>query len=64
MSKQEDNRVLARNGARELTIQEFEMVSAGINHTNVCSVAVATATHTGPGDGDACGDTDSDTSFV
>lgn len=64
MSKQEDNRVLARSGARELSVEEFEQVSAGINHTNVCSIAVATATHTGPGDGDGCGDSDSDTSFV
>lgn len=63
MSKQ-DNRVFARNGARELTVEEFEIVSAGINHTNVCSIAIATATHTGPGDGDGCGDSDSDTSFV
>ena len=62
MLKQEDNRVFARNGARELTVEEFEIVSAGINHTNVCSVAVATSTHTGPGDGDGCGDSDTDIS--
>ena len=63
MSKKQDNRVFARNGARELTIEEIDFVSAAA-HTNSCSVATATATHTGPGDGDACGDTDSDVSFV
>lgn len=63
MSKHDDNRVLARSGARELTIEEIDFVSAAA-HTNVCSFAVATSTHTGPGDGDACGDVDSDTSFV
>jgi len=63
MSKQETNRVLARSGARELTIPEIDRVSAGA-HTNVCSVVVATASHTGPGDGDGCGDTDADASFI
>jgi hypothetical protein len=63
MSKQEDNRVLARSGARELTVEEIDFVSAAA-HTNVCSVAIATSTHTGFGDGDGCGDTDSDSSFV
>jgi hypothetical protein len=63
MSKQENNRVLARAGARELTVQELDFVSAGA-HTNVCSVVVATASHTGAGDGDGCGDTDADASFI
>ena len=63
MSNQEDNRVLARSGARELTLPEIDRVSAAA-HTNVCSVAMATASHTGFGDGDGCGDTDTDTSFV
>jgi hypothetical protein len=63
MSKQENNRVLARNGARELTIEETDFVNAGA-HTNVCSAVVATASHTGPGDGDGCGDTDADASFI
>jgi hypothetical protein len=58
-----NNRVLARGGARELTIEEIDFVSAAA-HTNNCSIATATATHTGPGDGDACGDSDSDASFV
>jgi hypothetical protein len=58
-----DNRVLARSGARELTIEEIDFVSAAA-HTNNCSAATATATHTGPGDGDACGDSDSDASFI
>jgi hypothetical protein len=64
MSKQE-NRVLARAGARELTIEEADFVSAAqIVHTNVCTAAMATATATGLGDGDGCSDTDSDTHFV
>lgn len=63
MSKKEDNRVFARNGARELTVQEVDVVSAAF-HTLVCTFAVATATHTGAGDGDGCGDADSDASFV
>jgi hypothetical protein len=60
MSSQTDNRVLCRRGARQLTLDEAEYVTAaGIAHTNVCSaITMATATQTGPGDGDACGDTD------
>lgn len=61
MSKPENNRVLCRLGARELTLDEAAYVTAAgfPAHTNVCSViTMATATHTGPGDGDACGDTD------
>lgn len=54
-----NDRVLARRGARELTVEEIESVSgAGGAHTNVCSLALATTTHTGVGDGDACGDVD------
>ena len=61
----ESNRVLARTGARELTIDEIDLVSAaGINHTNVCSAAIATATVTGSGDGDGCSDTDTDIHFI
>ena len=59
----DENRVLLRKGARELTISETARVSAGA-HTNVCSAAMATASHTGFGDGDGCGDTDTDTSFI
>jgi hypothetical protein len=60
MSKQE-NRVLARAGARELTIDEADLVSAGIQvHTDLCTAIMATATVTGPGDGDGCSDTDAD----
>ena len=52
-----DNRVLARTGARELTTNEIEQVSAAqAFHTNVCTGALA-LTHTG-GDGDGCSDTD------
>jgi hypothetical protein len=59
-----DNRVLVRVGARELTIEEIDYVSAGqIRHTNVCTAVLATATHTG-GDGDGCSDTDSDAGLV
>lgn len=64
MLKLEDNRVLVRSGARELTIEEIDYVNGAQFHTNVCSVPFATATHTGPGDGDACGDVDSDASLV
>ncbi|HET8888144.1 MAG TPA: hypothetical protein VFQ41_04505 [Candidatus Angelobacter sp.] len=64
MSRQ-DNRVLARAGARELTIEEVDQVSAAMqNHTNVCTAIMATATVTGPGDGDGCSDTDKDAHFI
>jgi hypothetical protein len=64
MSK-DNNRVLARAGARELTVEEVDFVSAAMQaHTNVCTAIMATATVTGPGDGDGCSDTDSDTHFV
>ena len=63
MLKLEDNRVLSRAGARELTVEEAEFVG-GAFHTLVCTFAVATATHTGAGDGDGCGDTDADASFI
>ena len=59
MSKQQDNRVLARAGARELTIEEIDLVSAAMQaHTNVCTAIMATATVTGPGDGYGCSDLD------
>ena len=57
------NRVLARSGARELTISETARVSAGA-HTNVCTAVLATASHTGAGDGDGCSDTDTDLSLM
>ncbi len=51
-----ENRVLSRRGARELTCEELESVAAaaGAAHTNVCSAVTATST----GDGDACLDHD------
>jgi len=55
----DENRVLLRKGARELTISETARVSAGA-HTNVCTAVLATASHTGAGDGDGCSDTDTD----
>ncbi|HEY6251794.1 MAG TPA: hypothetical protein VI685_17690 [Candidatus Angelobacter sp.] len=60
-----DNRVLCRRGARELTMPETEfVVGAGGFHTLVCTAPIgalaATGTTTGPGDGDGCSDTDSD----
>ncbi|MGC2695240.1 MAG: hypothetical protein WA738_05555 [Candidatus Angelobacter sp.] len=65
MAIQNDDRVLARTGARELTIDEVDQVSAALQaHTNVCTAIMATATHTGRGDGDGCSDTDSDASFI
>jgi hypothetical protein len=63
MLKLEDNRVLARTGARELTVEEADFVGGGFN-TFVCTFAVATHTHTGAGDGDGCGDADADSSFI
>jgi hypothetical protein len=53
-----NDRVLARRGARELSVKELEAVSGGIMHTNVASLAMATTTHTTVGDGDAGGDFD------
>jgi len=66
MSKQQDNRVLVRLGARELTIEEIDSVSAAAIQfrTLVCTAVMKTATVTGPGDGDGCSDTDSDASFI
>ena len=63
MSNQEDNRVLARSGARELTLPEIDRVSAAA-HTNVCTAGQPTASHTGIGDGDGCGDTDFDLNMM
>jgi hypothetical protein len=64
MSKFED-RVLARAGARELTMQETGQVSAAMAfNTLVCTALVKTSTHTGLGDGDGCSDTDNDSSFI
>jgi hypothetical protein len=58
MSKLED-RVLARAGARELTVTEADYVAGAGFHTNVCTAPLAaTGTVTGPGDGDGCSDTD------
>jgi hypothetical protein len=64
MSRQDDNRVLVRKGARELTIDEVDQVSAAMGHTNVCTAIMATATATGSGDGDGCSDTDRDSNFI
>ena len=65
MSRQEDNRVLVRFGARELTIDEVAQVSAAaMAHTNVCTAAMPFATVTGSGDGDGCSDTDKDSNFI
>jgi len=59
----DENRVLLRKGARELTISETARVSAG-DHTNVCTAVLATASHTGAGDGGGCSDTDTDLSLM
>lgn len=51
----QDDRVLGRVGARELTIEETESVCGSLAaHTNVCSAITNTVT----GDGDACLDSD------
>jgi hypothetical protein len=59
-------RVLLRRGARELTPEETDYVSAAdmAFNTLVCTALMKTATVTGPGDGDGCSDSDSDTSFI
>jgi hypothetical protein len=65
MSMQQDNRVLVRAGARELTIEEVDLVSAAMQaHTNVCTAIMATSTVTGSGDGDGCSDTDKAADFI
>ncbi|HEV2991876.1 MAG TPA: hypothetical protein VG759_25795 [Candidatus Angelobacter sp.] len=53
MSNHENNRVLSRTGARELTPEEVEYTTgAGLVQTQFC-----TALHThGRFDGDGCGD--------
>ena len=64
MTNSNDNRVLCRRGARELTFDETEFVSGAVFKTLVCTGPLAglaaTGTTTGPGDGDGCSDTDSD----
>jgi hypothetical protein len=51
----QNNRVLSRVGARELTVEELEQVSGCLAaRTNVCSLTTTTVT----GDGDACTDMD------
>jgi hypothetical protein len=55
----QQNRVLIRLGARELSREEIEIVNgARAAHTDVCTLA--TMTTTGSGDGDGCSDMDSD----
>lgn len=65
MANHENNRVLNRRGARELTAPEAEFVyGAAMFNTLVCTgpfFNVKTQTHTG-GDGDGCSDSDSDNS--
>lgn len=64
MNNLDDNRVLCRKGARELTFDETEFVMGAFFKTNVCTgpfgPLAGTGTTTGPGDGDGCSDTDSD----
>jgi hypothetical protein len=52
------NRVLSRLGARELTVEETELVAGSLQvHTLVCTALETTARR--PGDGDGCsGDMD------
>jgi hypothetical protein len=59
MSNHENNRVLSRLGARELTVEETELVGGSLQfHTLVCTAVLRTTTVTGPGDGDGCSDSD------
>jgi hypothetical protein len=52
------NRVLTRVGARELTVEEMELVDGAVFNTLVCTAAFKTTTRTGLGDGDGCSDSD------
>lgn len=54
------DRVLARRGARELTLREAESVSGGARLvcTDVASLTYMTRTHTGCADNDGGSDTD------
>lgn len=55
----DNNRVLNRLGARELSYDETENVSGAIGfHTNVCSFAASRGTTTVNGDNDGCPDMD------
>jgi hypothetical protein len=58
MLKNQSIRVLSRLGARELTLEELKLVSAGQGlHTEVCTAMNTTSAR--PGDGDGCsGDND------
>ncbi len=58
MSDHENNRVLGRKGARELTVEETEIVSGSLQfQTLLCTAMQTTAAR--PGDGDGCnGDMD------
>lgn len=53
----QENRVLGRQGARDLTMYEIEQVTGAFN-TLFCTGAHTTA-HA-PGDGDGCGGADHD----
>lgn len=49
MSRQNDNRVLSRRGARELNEEEIQKIEGGIGTTTICTIA----NHIHPnGDGD------------
>ena len=50
MQNPQENRVLGRAGARDLTEEELQQISGGV-HTNNCSFNPITGTL----DGDACG---------
>ncbi len=65
MANQDENRVLGRRGARDITVQEQELVAgaAAFAKTLVCTAVMATGTVTGPGDGDGCSDSDTDPHF-
>jgi hypothetical protein len=53
MSNHENNRVLIRKGARELSMPEIEQVAGSFQvHTLICT-AMNTTGHA-PGDGDGC----------
>jgi hypothetical protein len=51
MTNHEDNRVLSRIGARDLTLRETDLVSGGRATTTKCTFEPTTKTHDGdPGE--------------
>jgi len=43
----EDNRVLIRRGARDLTFEEVELISGGLRTATVCTIGLSSAQRDG-----------------